>query len=115
MNPSMPSDATFWVIGPLLGVAYAAYWHARETRGDFPSARRHAQARATVRYVVAFLIAHYGFTKVVGVQFYLGLNWQDRPASELNGFMLTWYYFYRSRALVLTIVNGSEISDCFTS
>lgn len=93
----------FWAVGPLLGVAYAAYWHARETRGDFPSARRHAQAMAIVRYVVAFLIAHYGFTKVVGVQFYLGLNWQDRPASELNGFMLTWYYFYRSRALVLTI------------
>ena len=93
----------FWAVGPLLGVAYAAYWHTRETRGEFPSATRHAQAMAIVRYVLAWVIAGYGFTKVVGVQFYLGMNWQDRPVSELNGFMLTWYYFYRSRALVLTI------------
>src|SRR5688572_11401349 len=93
----------FWAVGPLLGVAYATYWHARERRGGFPSARRHAQAMALVRYVVAWMIAGYGFTKVTGLQFYLGMNWQDRPVSELNGFMLTWYYFYRSRALVLTI------------
>jgi hypothetical protein len=33
----------FWAVGPLLGLAYAAYWHAREARGDFPSVRRHAQ------------------------------------------------------------------------
>jgi hypothetical protein len=93
----------FWAVGALLGVAYAAYWHARERRGAFPSARRHAQAMTLVRYVVAWIVAGYGFDKVLGIQFYLGINWQDRPVSELNGFMLTWYYFYRSRALVLLI------------
>jgi hypothetical protein len=93
----------FWAVGPVAGVAYAAYWQWREKRGEFPTARRHAQAMAIVRYVVAWIIAGYGFNKVVGIQFYLGLNWQDRPVSELNGFMLTWYYFYRSRALVLII------------
>src|SRR5687768_12689069 len=67
----------FWVVGPLLGLTYAAYWHAREAHGAFPSLRRHAQAMAIVRYVLAGVIANYGFIKVVGVQFYLGMNWQD--------------------------------------
>jgi len=103
----------FWIVGPIVGVAYAAYWQWRESRGAFPTARRHAQAMAIVRYVVAWMIAQYGFIKVVGIQFYLGLNWQDRPLDQLNGFMLAWYYFYRSRALVLTIaaveISGSAL------
>jgi hypothetical protein len=103
MSITLITRAPFWVVGPVVGVAYAAYWQWREARGAFPTARRHAQAMALVRYVVAWIIAGYGFTKVVGVQFYIGLNWQDRPVDQLNGFMLTWYYFYRSRALVLTI------------
>ena len=103
----------FWAVDPILGVAYAAYWHAREARGDFPSVRRHEQSMAIVRYVLAWVIAGYGFTKVTGLQFYLGMNWQDRPASELNGFMLSWYYFYRARTLVLIIaaveIGGSAL------
>ena len=101
----------FWAVGPLLGVAYDAYWHARETRGDFPSVRRHGQAMSIVRYVLAGVISNYGFSKVVGVQFYLGMNWQDRPVSELNGFMLTWYYFYRARTLVLIIAAVEIVSS----
>jgi len=103
----------FWAVGAVVGVGYAAYWQWRESRGAFPSAKRHAQAMAIVRYVVAWIIATYGFSKVVGIQFYLGLNWQDQPIDQLNGFMLTWYYFYRSRALVLTIaafeIGGSAL------
>ena len=93
----------FWIVGPLLGVVYALHWHARERGGAVTTARRHERARTIVRYVLAFIIAGYGFSKVVGIQFYLGMNWQDRPVSELNGFMLTWYYFYRSHTLVLII------------
>jgi len=99
----------FWAVGPIVGVAYAVYWQWRDARGAFPTARRHAQARVIVRYAVALIIAGYGFSKVIGQQFYLGLNWQDRPIDQLNGFMLTWYYFYRARALVL-IIAAVEIS-----
>jgi hypothetical protein len=103
----------FWMVGPLLGVVYALYWQARDASADFSSERRHARTVTIVRYVVAFVIASYGFTKVVGIQFYLGMNWQDQPASELNGFMLTWYYFYRSRTLVLIIAGVEIIGSAF--
>jgi uncharacterized membrane protein YphA (DoxX/SURF4 family) len=113
MSDALLRRLPFWAVGLVAGVAYAGYWQWRETRGPFPSARRHAQAMAVVRYVVAWMIATYGFDKVVGLQFYIGLNWQDQPVDQLNGFMLTWYYFYRSRTLVLIIaaleIGGSAL------
>lgn len=56
-----------------------------------------------MRYALCFLIARYGFLKLLGMQFYLGINWRDVPLENLSGFFLTWYYFGYSRALVIII------------
>lgn len=94
---------SFWLFGLLFGFGYSVYWHRKEGQEVFPSIQRKVYFRTILRYSLCFLIAQYGFLKLLGMQFYLGINWRDVPLEKLSGFFLTWYYFGYARPLVVII------------
>jgi hypothetical protein len=46
-----------------------------------------------LRYLSAFLLFAYGFTKVVGTQFHLPAEMARRPVGSLSGYQLAWFYY----------------------
>jgi hypothetical protein len=95
---------SFWLFGLLNAIGYTVRTGTGKIKEKFfVYQKRQVYCRAVLRYSLCYVIAGYGFTKVLGIQFYLGINWRDMPLEQLNGFFLTWYYFYYSRPLVLII------------
>jgi hypothetical protein len=94
---------SFWLFGLLFGIGYSTFWHSQEKTEPFPAGKRQAYCRAILRYSLCYIIAGYGFGKLLGIQFGLTMNMQDVPLDQLNGFFLTWYYFYYSRPFTLII------------
>jgi hypothetical protein len=66
-----------------------------------------------VRYLVAFVLFVYGFSKLTGAQFTILDSELDRPLGEVSGFWLTWYYFGYSHGygtlLALAQIGGAAL------
>ncbi len=87
----------------LSSIAYVWVWHRREATGQVHSGLRHAWFQGIIRYWLAFEISTYGFAKILKTQFQTPSYRLDMPLGELNGFMLTWYYYGYSYTLAVII------------
>ncbi len=76
----------------LPGAALAWWWQRAESAR--PSLQKgHERLRAVIRYWLAFTIAEYGFSKLLGYQFQTANYTLDQPLGTVSGAALTWYYF----------------------
>lgn len=104
----------FWDYSPytygtlsVLGLVLGAIWYFRE-KGVEKSTFLHLRAERFIRIWMAFMMASYGFAKVLKTQFQVPEFIKDMPVGELHPFYLTWHYFGFSREYVL-ILAAAEI------
>jgi hypothetical protein len=62
-----------------------------------------------LRYLCAYLLFTYGFSKMAGVQFALSPEIAQRPVGSLSGFQLTWYYYSYS-PVYATILGLTQVA-----
>ena len=56
----------FWVFGLLFATGYSIYWHRKEKlSSSFQTLKKQALLRTILRYGLCFIIAGYGFTKLL--------------------------------------------------
>lgn len=95
---------------PVLGIIIAAAailfllaWNYHANNEDFPYAKVHAWLTGIIRYSMAYVVATYGFAKVLKTQFGTFYARNDIPVGNLSGFDLTWQYFGYSYKLALIL------------
>lgn len=92
----------FYGVLSVLGMVLGVIWILREKR-VVRSTFFHLAAERFIRVWMAFMIAGYGFAKVLKTQFQVPEFIKDMPVGELHPFYLTWHYFGFSRTYVLIL------------
>ncbi len=84
-------------------IAYIGIWQWRDIKGIADNARIKTFWIGAIRYVIAFDLALFGFQKMVQMERFIPLGVIDEPFSSISGSWLTWSYFGRSYAMMVTV------------
>ncbi len=95
-------SATIYTALSVLGLVAGVLWWFREQKSK-RSDNLHLWSERFIRIWIAFIIAGYGFAKVLKTQFQVPEFVKDMPIGELHPFYLTWYYFGFSREYTLIL------------
>ncbi len=96
----MPAVDNFLVI---VGFIVGILWHYYAQQRGKISANLSYLSQALIRFWLAFMIAGYGFAKVLKTQFQVPEYIKDIPMGEQHPFWLTWNYFGFSREYALLL------------
>jgi len=89
----MFGGALLGLFAPLL---WLPVWIWLERRQNLDSGITISRLRDGIAYLTGFGIAVFGWKKILHLQFRVPISFADRPASQLDGETLTWFYFGHS-------------------
>ena len=96
----------------IAAIVFLLVWNYQENNEKFPSERVHAWLIGAIRYSIAYIVATYGFAKVLKTQFGMVYSRSDTMVGSLSGFELTWNYFgysYKLAIILATLQIGGSI------
>ena len=83
-------------LGLLVPLLWLPVWIGLERRKTVDSGIMISRLRDGIAYLTGFGIAVFGWKKILHLQFRVPISFTDRPASQLDGETLTWFYFGHS-------------------
>jgi hypothetical protein len=91
------------VLGLVTPLLWLPVWVWLERRNKPDSTVILSRLREGIAFLTGFGISIFGWKKMLHLQFRVALSFADRPASQLDGETLTWFYFGHSYAFACIV------------